>query len=526
MKEHTFHLDTSSSPAKFEFSETFNVVVPFIDRHLTEDRGEKIAILCSNGESVRYSELADRINRCGNLLLDKGMKAGERLLMVVKDAPEFFYLFWGSIKAGIIPVPLNTLLRSQDFAFLIEDSECSGLVYSEEFSVEVEGALDSTQLKPDLVLKSESANKGLLQLFMDVSPKLEPAPTQSDSDCFWLYSSGTTGRPKGAIHLHRDMMVTSQYYGVETLGISEADVCYSAAKLFFAYGLGNAMTFPLWTGATCVLDAGRPTPDSTFANIERFQPSLYFGVPTLYAAQLQALESKKVDFSSLRQCISAGEALPPDIFKRWKEKTGTVILDGIGSTELLHIFISNRPDDLKPGTSGKLVPGYEGRIVDEKDNEVPPGEEGRLQVKGSSSLRCYWNNEEKTSQTIQHGWVNTGDSYRVDEEGFFVYGGRSDDMMKVGGIWCSPFEIEARLVEHPKVLEAAVVGREDPSGLIKPEAHVVLNDPENQSEDLSGELLEHCKSGLAPYKYPRWIQFLEELPKTATGKIQRFKLRN
>ncbi|MCH2292337.1 MAG: AMP-binding protein, partial [SAR324 cluster bacterium] len=224
MKEHTFHLDTSSSPGKFEFSETFNVVVPFIDRHLTEDRGEKIAILCSNGESVRYSELADRINRCGNLLLGKGMKAEERLLMVVKDAPEFFYLFWGSIKAGIIPVPLNTLLRSQDFAFLIEDSECSGLVYSEEFSVEVEGALDSIQLKPDLVLKSESANKGVQQLVMDASPDLEPAPSQSDSDCFWLYSSGTTGRPIGAIHLHRDMMVTSQYYGVETLGISEADV--------------------------------------------------------------------------------------------------------------------------------------------------------------------------------------------------------------------------------------------------------------------------------------------------------------
>ncbi|SVD57495.1 uncharacterized protein METZ01_LOCUS410349, partial [marine metagenome] len=277
-------------------------------------------------------------------------------------------------------------------------------------------------------------------------------PSTADSDCFWLYSSGTTGRPKGAIHRHRDMLVTSQYYGVETLGVAETDVFYSAAKLFFAYGLGNAMTFPLWVGGTSVLDPARPTPDSTFDNIEKFQPSLFFGVPTLYAAQLQALEGKNVDFSSLRQCISAGEALPPDIFRRWKDKTGAVILDGIGSTELLHIFISNRSDAPKPGTSGRMVPGYQARIVDENGNEQTAGEEGRLLVRGDSSCRSYWNNAEKTAQTIQEGWINTGDTYGIDEEGFYVYGGRSGDMMKVGGIWCSPFEIEARLVEHPKVL--------------------------------------------------------------------------
>ena len=526
MQDNTYSLDLSISPAKFDFSEVFNAAVPFIDRHITEGRGDKVAILCSNGEKVRYTELSERVNRCGSLLRAKGMKPGQRLLMVIKDAPEFFYLFWGSIKAGIIPVPLNTLLRSQDYRVLIEDSECRGLAYSEEFSSEVEGALESAALKPQLVLKSDGANDGLKQLLVDTSEKLQPEPSTADSNCFWLYSSGTTGRPKGVIHRHRDMLVTSQYYGVETLGITETDVCYSAAKLFFAYGLGNAMTFPLWVGGTSVLDPARPTPDSTFDNIERFQPSLFFGVPTLYAAQLQALEGKKVDFSSLRQCISAGEALPPDIFRRWKDKTGAVILDGIGSTELLHIFISNRSDEPKLGTSGRMVPGYQARIVDENGNEVTAGEDGRLLVRGESSCRSYWNNEEKTAQTIQHGWINTGDTYRTDEDGFYVYGGRSDDMMKVGGIWCSPFEIEARLVEHPKVLEAAVVARKDPSGLVKPEAHVVLNQAEDQSERLVEELLTHCKSGLAPYKYPRWVQFLEELPKTATGKIQRFKLRN
>jgi len=249
-------------------------------------------------------------------------------------------------------------------------------------------------------------------------------------------------------------------------------------------------------------------------------------VPTLYAAQLQALESKKVDFLSLRQCISAGEALPPDIFRRWKDKTGVVILDGIGSTELLHIFISNCSEDPKPGSSGRIVPGYQAKIVDEDGNEVAQGEQGRLLIRGDSSCGYYWNNPEKTALTIQNGWINTGDTYRTDEEGFFIYGGRSDDMMKVGGIWCSPFEIEAMLVEHPKVLEAAVVARRDPSGLVKPEAHVVLNRSEDQSDQLIDELLSHCKRGLAPYKYPRWVQFLGELPKTATGKIQRFKLRS
>jgi benzoate-CoA ligase family protein len=321
------------------------------------------------------------------------------------------------------------------------------------------------------------------------------------------------------------MVVTSQFYGVETLGVREDDVCFSAAKLFFAYGLGNGMTFPLWAGATAVLFPARPMPDNTLEIIGTFKPTLYFGVPTLYAAQLAWLDSHAADFASVRYCISAGEALPADIFRRWKEQTGTVILDGIGSTEALHIFISNTADDHKPGTSGRMVTGYQSRIVDENGNQVTPGDSGQLMIKGDSAAKYYWNNPGKTAQTMVNGWLNTGDTYLQDENGYFVYCGRNDDMLKVGGIWCSPFEIEAKLIEHPKVLEAAVVGHEDDHGLVKPEAYVVLNTPDEAGEALEKELLEHCKGGLAPYKYPRWFRFVDELPKTATGKIQRFRLR-
>jgi benzoate-CoA ligase family protein len=322
------------------------------------------------------------------------------------------------------------------------------------------------------------------------------------------------------------MVVTSQRYGADVLGVREDDVCFSAAKLFFAYGLGNGMTFPLWAGATSVLLETRPTPQSTFETVARFKPTLYFGVPTLYAAQLQELEKAKADLSSVRYCVSAGEALPADIFRRWKERTGLVILDGIGSTEALHIFISNRPGDVQPGTSGRVVPGYEARILDEKGNPAKPGEQGRLQVKGPSTAAYYWNNPEKTAATMLAGdWLDTGDTYVLDEKGYYRYCGRSDDMLKVGGIWCSPIEIESLLVSHPKVLEAAVIGCEDAEGLFKPEAWVVLRQGAAASDELAAELMAHCKKNLAPYKFPRQIHFASELPKTATGKIQRFRLR-
>ncbi len=523
MADHTVTVGPEQPVPNATYPPVFNVAVPFIDRHAAAGRGNKTAII-TDAEKVSYQQLAENVARCGNVLLAEKVGRGDRVLMIVKDCPEFFYLFWGAIKAGIIPVPINTLLRAGDYQYMIEDSACAGVIYSAEYAAEVEPALAAAAHKPLLVMRTEGA--GALQERMGrAAVSLDPAPTTAGDECFWLYSSGSTGRPKGAVHRHRDIVTTCVLYAVGTLGMQESDICFSAAKLFFAYGLGNAMTFPLWVGATAVLSDKRPTPEMTFEIIERERPTIYFGVPTLYAAQLRSLESQSPDLSSLKFCVSAGEALPADIFRRWKERTGTVILDGIGSTEALHIFISNRLEDYKPGTSGRMVPGYEAVIAGEDGEPVAQGEVGSLRVRGDSTAGYYWNNPEKTASTMIDGWLNTGDTYLQDDEGFYVYCGRSDDMLKVGGIWCSPVEIESQLISHPEVLEAAVVGRPDGDGLIKPEAYIVLKTAGPARDSLQDELLEHCKRGLAPYKYPRWINFVDELPKTATGKIQRFKLR-
>ncbi len=522
MKDHT----VTVTAEELTFAPTFNVAVQFIDRNVTEGRADKVAIRTSQGEQVTYGELLDRVNKAGNALGDLGLSKGDRVLMVMKDDPSFFYVFWGAIKAGFVPVPLNTLLVAKDYTFMFANSEASTIIWSPEYDEAVLPALDAIDQGPAHQIHTEGDGTTLRTMIEQADTELEAAPTTALDDCFWLYSSGSTGDPKGAIHRHRDMVVTSQRYGVETLGAREDDVFFSAAKLFFAYGLGNAMTFPLWVGGTAVLFDGRPTPDTTFDVVRRFRPTLYFGVPTLYAAQLAAFDELAPDMSSVRLCVSAGEALPPDILHRWKERTGLDILDGIGSTELLHIFISNLPGDIRPGSTGKSVPGYEARIIDEDGNEVPTGVAGRLLDRGDSAARAYWNNPYKTETTmLGDDWLDTGDTYLQDEDGYLYYQGRSDDMLKVGGIWASPFEIEAKLMEHPLVLEAAVIGREDDAGLVKPEAFVVLTEPDAASDDLETELRTLCKEGLAPYKYPRWISFVEDLPKTATGKIQRFKLR-
>ncbi len=521
MRDHTVSIDKSTTPATITYAPVFNVAPMFIDRHIDEGRADKIVIRSTAGDTVSYGDLAGNVNRAGNALLGLGIAPGARLMMMVKDSPEFFYAFWGAIKAGIVPVPINTLLRAKDYQFMIEDSGCAGLVYSREFAGEVEPALESAVRKPDHAFLTDA----LIELMAAASDSLAVAPASADDDCFWLYSSGTTGTPKGAVHAHRDMVETGEHYAVNTLGLKENDVCFSAAKLFFAYGLGNGMTFPLWVGGACILLPGPPTPEGTLDIIEKFKPTVYFGVPTLYGAQLRVLETHVKELSSLRACVSAGEALPADIFRRWHEKTGTIILDGIGSTEALHIFISNVLGDYKPGTSGRVVPGYEAKIIDEQRHPTPLGESGRLIIRGGSTCKYYWNNPDKTAETIVDGWLDTGDTYIQDEDGYYHYCGRNDDMLKVGGIWCSPFEIEAKLIEHPKVLEAAVVGRADADNLIKPEAFIVLNDAADAGEATSDELLHHCKDGLAKYKYPRWFNFVEDLPKTATGKIQRFKLR-
>jgi len=502
---------------RVDLPDRFNVTVPFIDRHVSEGRGAKAAIRTAH-ETVTYAELAERVNRAGNALRALGLKPGDRLLMVVKDCPAFFYLFWGAIKAGIVAVPPNTLLRAPDYAYMFEDSGCKLVVYSAEFAGEIEPALKQVSVKALTV-------DAFLAGMATASATLEPHLAAPTDDCFWLYSSGSTGRPKGAVHAHRDMVVTSELYGVRVLGVTEQDICYSAAKLFFAYGMGNAMTFPLWTGGTAILDDRRPTPDTTFENIDKFKPTIYYGVPTLYAALLMALDATPRKLDSVKACVSAGEALPADMFRRWKEKTGTVILDGIGSTECLHIFIGNSLKDHRPGTSGKPVPGYEVKILDDAGRPVAKGDSGRLWIRSESAAKYYWNKPEKTAETMVDGWLNTGDTYRQDPDGYFIYDGRSDDMLKVGGIWCSPVEIESCLVGHPAVLEAAVVGHADADSLIKPKAIIVLKQADDGGAALTAELMALCKKTLAPYKYPRWVEYVPELPKTATGKIQRFKLR-
>ena len=524
MDDHTVAVDATQTPTALTFADVFNVAVPFIDRHVTEGRGAKVAIRDAAGD-VTYAELAAAVNRAGNALAALGLDPGDRVLMVMKDCPAFFYLFWGAIKAGFVPVPLNTLLRAPDYRFVIENSRAACIVWSPEFAGEVEPALVGAAHRPAHALSAEGEGESFAARVAAASDTLTPAPATADDPAFWLYTSGSTGTPKGAVHRHRDMVVTSQYFGIDTLGITPDDIHFSAAKLFFAYGLGNAMTFPLWTGGTAVLLDARPTPETTFATIEAFQPTVYYGVPTLYAAQLQALESAAPELSSVRLCVSAGEPLPAAILERWRAATGFDIVDGIGTTEILHIFISNRPGAVVPGTSGTPVPGYEARLVDDDGRDVKPGETGNLLIRGQSLIAEYWGEPERTAAAFEGEWLRTGDTYLVDEAGCYVCCGRSDDMLKVGGIWVSPVEIEARLIAHPAVLEAAVVGRADDDGLVKPEAWIVLAEGHDAGERLSEALVAHCKAGLARYKYPRWLRYVDQLPKTATGKIQRYKLR-
>jgi benzoate-CoA ligase family protein len=523
MQDNTVTVDDQANPPAFTFSPVFNVAVPFIDRHLDEGRADKDAIRTVD-ESVTYGELAERVNRTGNLFKTFGIAQGDRVLMFVKDCPEFFYAFFGAVKAGFVPVPVNTMLRVDDYRYLIEDSQCAAMVYSADFADMAQEALGLAGNTPDHVMPVEGAG-GMVERMADQSAELDAAPAALMDDCFWLYSSGSTGYPKGVVHAHRDMVCTGHRVTVQTHGLNENDSFFSASKLFHSYGFGNALTFPLWVGGTALLSDQRVSPAMSFELIEKLKPTAFYGVPTLYAQQLLAMETAKPDFSSLRACLSAGEALPGDVFRRWKENTGLSILDGLGSTEMLHMFVANSYDNIKQGTSGRVVPGYEVKIVDEEMNTVKQGEIGVLVAKGESNAKYYWNNPEKTAATMLGEWLNTGDTYYQDEDGCFVYCGRGDDMLKVGGLWCAPFEIEARLIEHPKVLEAAVVGRADDAGLIKPEAWVVLNDPADGVDAFDAELREHCRAALDHYKYPRWFNFVEDLPKTATGKIQRFKLR-
>ncbi|MBS0336910.1 MAG: benzoate-CoA ligase family protein [Proteobacteria bacterium] len=506
-----------------EIPREYNAAVDLVGRNLEAGRAEKVAYIDDTGRHT-YADLAERVNRAANALVALGIKREERIALALLDSIDFPAAFLGAIKAGVVPVALNTLLTTPDYEYMLKDSRAQALVVSEPL---LKAFLPLLGKLPDLkhvVVAGRDAQGNLLlsDLLAKAGKEFEAAPTLADDICFWLYSSGSTGAPKGTVHLHSHLILTAELYAVPVLGIRESDVVFSAAKLFFAYGLGNALTFPLAVGATTVLMAERPTPDAVFKRLVEHKATIFYGVPTLYAAMLVSPNFPKKEALALRVGTSAGEALPPEILKRFHERTGVELLDGIGSTEMLHIFISNRPGDVKPGTTGKAVPGYQLRLLDEHGNEVKPGELGELQISGPTSAIMYWNQREKTKNTFQGPWTRSGDKYTLVEGGYYAYGGRSDDMLKVGGIYVSPAEVEAALVSHEAVLECAVVGHEDADKLVKPRAFVVLKPGAKATAD---ELKAHVKSRLAHYKYPRWVEFVAELPKTATGKIQRFKLR-
>ena len=504
----------------------YNFAADVLQRNLDAGRAEKPAYI-DGRRTLTYRQLADHVARFGAALRGLGIHREERVLLALTDTVDWPIAFLGCLKAGVIAVPVNTLLTEDDYHFMLTDSRAKCLVVSEALFPKFETIIKRS---PDLehVIVSGSNPQGY-RLFDDVIGADEPedytAPTTADDMAFWLYTSGSTGKPKGAVHVHASLRLTDELYARPFAGIKETDVVHSVAKLFFAYGLGNAMTFALSAGATVILNPERPTPDGVAALLRQHPITVFFAVPTFYAAFLASANAPQKSEVKIRRCISAGEALPEQIARRWKERYGVDIFDGLGTTEMLHIYLTNAPGATKYGTTGKAVPGYEIKLIGDDGQPVKPGDLGELYVRGPTSAIMYWNNREKSRTTFQGEWTRSGDKYFQDEEGYYVCAGRQDDMLKVSGIYVSPFEVEAALSSHPEVLEAAVVGWFDEERLIKPKAFVVLKLPDKASEELARMLQDHVKHLLAPYKYPRWIEFRSELPKTATGKIQRFKLR-
>jgi benzoate-CoA ligase len=513
--------DHTATPPHVNIPRQYNAAHDLLERNCS--RANKAAFIDVNGPTT-YGQLSEHANRAANALLSLGLRREERVMLALLDTVDFPIAFLGAIKAGLVPVAANTLLTGADFEFMLRDSGATALVVSSALLPTFTPLLERLPALKRVIVSGTpgGGHRSLKAMLEAASPEFAPAETSADHPCFWLYSSGSTGTPKGTVHLHSHLILTAELYARPVLGITEADVVFSAAKLFFAYGLGNGLTFPMSVGATAILFNGRPTPDAVFDILIRHKPTIFYGVPTLYAGMLAAPTLPKKSDVALRVCTSAGEALPADIGKRFNEHFGVEILDGIGSTEMLHIFISNRPGQVRYGTTGQPVPGYEIRLLGDNGVAVADGEIGEMQVSGPTSALYYWNNRERTKNTFLGPWTRSGDKYIRDADGYYTYCGRNDDMLKVGGIYVSPFEVEAALQTHPAVLEAAVVGKDDEEQLVKPKAYVVLKPGQEISV---ADLQAYVKAKLAPYKYPRWVEFVEELPKTATGKIQRFKLR-
>ncbi len=510
---------------KVDLPEIYNAATTFVDENIARGRGQKTAIYYLD-QQFSYQDVFDRVNRSGNALRDLGLDIEQRVLLILPDCPEFAFSFFGAIKIGAVPIPVNPWMKSKDYQFLLEDSRSRVMIVHESALPEVEGIWDQPRYLKNVIVVGKPRGRALSyeSTIASASAELEAEPTSRDDIVMWNYTSGSTGFPKGAVHLQHDMITITDLFAKPVLGMRDDDICFSASKLFFSYGLGNSLYFPFRFGGSTVLWPERPEPEKVLQVIERYRPTFFFSVPTLYARLLRV--ENKYDLSSLRICLSSGEPLPPAIFHQWRKKFGLELLDVVGSTEATHDFLANRPGKAKPGSSGQVTPAFEAKIVDDEGREVPVGQVGHLMVKGDANAQFYWNRHEQTKKTMLGEWLKTGDTYYRDEEDYFWYCGRSDDMLKVGGMWVSPIEVENVLMEHSSVLEAAVTGETDQDGLVKPKAYIVLKGEYRSSDQLREDLQAFVRDRLTPYKYPRWIDFVEDLPKTVTGKIQRFKLRD
>jgi benzoate-CoA ligase len=497
-----------------------------LDRQLEAGRAEKLALITEDG-AVTYGELARLTAGVASYLRELGVEREQRVLMIVGDSPAFPSTFLGAMRIGAVPVPVSTMDRVDNYLYYLDDSY-AGVLFVE--SSTLPDLAEGLAARPDLHVVVTGGEGGALPEFGSV---VEPhagdlttaLDTHRDDMAFWLYSSGSTGRPKGVVHSHGDIGVTVENYAKPVLGIREEDICYSTTKAFHAYGLGNALTFPLSAGAASVLVRGRSTPPHIFATVNRCRPTLFFSVPALYAAMVKSPEIDGVDFSPVRTCVSAAEPLPAAVLERWRSITGLSILDGIGSTEMLHIYCSNTLEDVTPGTSGRPVPGYELRLIDEHGaNVAEPDVAGDLLVRGASCAAAYWHQSAKTRQCMRGEWFYTGDRYVMTPDGHYVYQGRADDMIKVGGLWVSPADVEACLVRHPNVSEAAVIGVSI-ADVSRIKAFVICVSPPADGEAFGNELRRWCKQNLRRYEYPHVVEFVEDLPRTTTGKVQRYKLR-